>query len=327
MVISRHDYHPFGEEIYTSQRTTSLGYADDTVRKQFTGYERDIESELDFAEARYYNPTHGRFTSVDPLMASASTIRPQSWNRYSYVYNNPYKFTDPTGMMPGDYYNQDGDYLGWDGVKDDKIYVLTDKKEVDQIRKTDKAGGTTATSAITSEIQLPSLLVRQATGAAADRTKLPTADDLKGNHHEEAFVAGPAVAGGQETVVNAPPGKFADLSNPNVKVAESDPLGGNTSVLADVTVDVHTHPGGTFTSSPSSSIGQTTIGGTTTSRNYAQSPKDSPKDFPRAGRSPFPNAMFIAVGVGNNRVYIYNSTQVRATFPLDKFRTITARTH
>ncbi len=51
-VIARHDYHPFGEEITiatTPQRTSGLGYADDTVRKQFTGYERDRETELDFA--------------------------------------------------------------------------------------------------------------------------------------------------------------------------------------------------------------------------------------------------------------------------------------
>ncbi len=48
-VISRHDYHPFGEEIFTPQRTTGLNYSPDPVRKQFTGYERDPETSLDFA--------------------------------------------------------------------------------------------------------------------------------------------------------------------------------------------------------------------------------------------------------------------------------------
>ncbi len=61
-VIARHDYHPFGEEIATPQRTTGLGYAADTVRKQFTGYERDLESDLDFAQARMYSNRLGRFT-------------------------------------------------------------------------------------------------------------------------------------------------------------------------------------------------------------------------------------------------------------------------
>ena len=30
-------------------------------------------------------------------MASADATLPQSWNRYSYVMNNPFRFTDPTG--------------------------------------------------------------------------------------------------------------------------------------------------------------------------------------------------------------------------------------
>ena len=98
-VTSRHDYHPFGDEISTSQRTNGLGYVDDTVRKQFTGYERDGETELDFAQARYFASGFGRFTTVDPLLASASTGNPQTFNRYAFVLNSPYKFHDPTGMM------------------------------------------------------------------------------------------------------------------------------------------------------------------------------------------------------------------------------------
>ena len=42
----------------------------------------------------------GRFTSTDPLMASAQTAMPQSWNRYAYVLNNPLRFVDPSGLEP-----------------------------------------------------------------------------------------------------------------------------------------------------------------------------------------------------------------------------------
>ena len=97
-VTARHDYMPYGEEIATSQRTTGVGYTTDSVRKQFTSYERDIESSLDFAEARYYNFNHGRFTSSDPLLSSGRVEDPQTWNRYAYVLNNPLYYIDPDGL-------------------------------------------------------------------------------------------------------------------------------------------------------------------------------------------------------------------------------------
>jgi len=106
--VKRHDYLPFGEELYApvSGRSAAWGYGGaDGVRQKFTGYEGDNESGLDFAQARYFASAQGRFTSPDPLMASARRIRPQSWNRYSYVGNNPTVFSDPSGMIaqPGSY--------------------------------------------------------------------------------------------------------------------------------------------------------------------------------------------------------------------------------
>ena len=113
--ISRHDYLPFGEELYAGSggRTAGQGYGDDNVRQQFTGYERDNETGLDFAQARYYSSPQGRFTSVDPLPASSSVSNPQSFNRYSYVYNNPMNATDPSGMHRLDAFDQlaEGPYL------------------------------------------------------------------------------------------------------------------------------------------------------------------------------------------------------------------------
>lgn len=104
-VVSRRDYLPFGAEVtgvygLRGGRTTSQRYgAVDGLRNGFTGYEHDAESGLDFAQARYYSPGHGRYTSVDPLNASADTRNPQTFNRYSYVLNSPYKFVDPLGLL------------------------------------------------------------------------------------------------------------------------------------------------------------------------------------------------------------------------------------
>ncbi|QQS32978.1 MAG: RHS repeat-associated core domain-containing protein [Acidobacteriota bacterium] len=101
-VKDRKDYSAFGEETISAQRQSALGYtaAGDELRKGYTGYEKDNESGLDFAQARYYNSTHGRYTSIDPLTASASIRNPQTFNRYSYVLNSPYKYTDPLGLLP-----------------------------------------------------------------------------------------------------------------------------------------------------------------------------------------------------------------------------------
>jgi RHS repeat-associated protein len=48
--------------------------------------------------ARMYWPEIGRFISADSVMGS--TASPMTLNRYSYVLNNPYKYTDPTGKAP-----------------------------------------------------------------------------------------------------------------------------------------------------------------------------------------------------------------------------------
>lgn len=102
-VISRRDFMPFGEELYagTTNRTEANKYSIsgiDNVRKRFTGYEKDAETGLDFAEARYYDNRFGRFTAVDPLLASGQSADPQTFNRYVYVANNPINSTDPTGL-------------------------------------------------------------------------------------------------------------------------------------------------------------------------------------------------------------------------------------
>jgi len=46
-------------------------------------------------QARYYDPVIGRFYGNDPVGFTATNI--MSFNRYLYVNNNPYKYTDPDG--------------------------------------------------------------------------------------------------------------------------------------------------------------------------------------------------------------------------------------
>ncbi|MGH8525048.1 MAG: RHS repeat-associated core domain-containing protein, partial [Gammaproteobacteria bacterium] len=50
--------------------------------------------------ARWYDPRIGRFLAIDP--AGFDPQNPQSFNRYAYANNNPYKFVDPNGESPID---------------------------------------------------------------------------------------------------------------------------------------------------------------------------------------------------------------------------------
>lgn len=100
-ILARYDFLPFGEAVpCPGWRPSSQGYcstADD--RLQFTGKERDTESELDYFGARYLSISQGRFTSPDPLYFQEEMLGdPQRWNLHSYVRNNPLRFIDPTGQ-------------------------------------------------------------------------------------------------------------------------------------------------------------------------------------------------------------------------------------
>jgi RHS repeat-associated protein len=78
----------------------------DRVEEKFTGKERDSETGLDFFGARYMSSAEGRFTSPDPSRLSAFIDSPQTWNMYSYTYNNPLRFVDKNGMWPTSLHNQ-----------------------------------------------------------------------------------------------------------------------------------------------------------------------------------------------------------------------------
>lgn len=62
---------------------------------------------------RVYDPQLGRFLSPDPIVQSPSNS--QSWNRYSYVFNNPLKYTDPSGFacIRTDYYTKNSEGDSW----------------------------------------------------------------------------------------------------------------------------------------------------------------------------------------------------------------------
>jgi RHS repeat-associated protein len=64
------------------------------LRRGFTGHEHLDKYGLINMNGRMYDPVLGRMQSPDPFIQGGL---PQGYNRYSYVLNNPLKYTDPSG--------------------------------------------------------------------------------------------------------------------------------------------------------------------------------------------------------------------------------------
>ena len=93
--VSQHmEYLPFGETL-VDEHTNSYNSP-----FKYNGKEFDEETGNYFYGARYYDPRLSIFISVDPLAEQAP-----DWTPYRYGFNNPIRYTDPTGM-----YEEDNDY-------------------------------------------------------------------------------------------------------------------------------------------------------------------------------------------------------------------------
>jgi len=89
VVLARYAFDPFGARIPL--------YGDvNASRHGFTGHEHLPEVGLIHMNGRVYDPVLGRFLSADPQIQFPDNL--QSYNRYSYVMNNPLVFTDPSGF-------------------------------------------------------------------------------------------------------------------------------------------------------------------------------------------------------------------------------------
>ncbi|MFD7427774.1 RHS repeat-associated core domain-containing protein [Streptomyces sp. NPDC059818] len=100
LAITRRKQLPFGQ--LRSSQSTAFG------NRGFVGGTNDPTG-LTHLGAREYDPTLGRFLSVDPIIDTAD---PAQMNAYSYAHNSPLTRSDPDGLRPdgpagGATYNDD----------------------------------------------------------------------------------------------------------------------------------------------------------------------------------------------------------------------------
>ncbi|XYH92488.1 FG-GAP-like repeat-containing protein [Sorangium sp. So ce1128] len=93
--VERLHYEPFGRRIDADGK--ALGVAKGEVRHGFTGHRHDEELGLIDMRGRLYDPSLRRFLTPDPFVTAP--LWGESYNRYSYVMNDPVNLVDPTGWV------------------------------------------------------------------------------------------------------------------------------------------------------------------------------------------------------------------------------------
>ena len=101
-VIARESFAAFGARRggnWSATATPDWAGIANTSRRGYTGHEHLDNLALIHMNGRVYDPTAGRFLSVDPIIGSLGDS--QAINPYSYVGNRPLAFTDPSGLDGG----------------------------------------------------------------------------------------------------------------------------------------------------------------------------------------------------------------------------------
>jgi RHS repeat-associated protein len=88
-------YDAWGKRRFLNGSDDPTGSIVSQTSRGFTGEEMLASVGLVHLNGRVYDPFIGRMLSADPVVGDP--MNGQSWNRYSYVYNNPLAYTDPTG--------------------------------------------------------------------------------------------------------------------------------------------------------------------------------------------------------------------------------------
>jgi RHS repeat-associated protein len=96
-VEEKRSYDAFGARRDPDLSKNQFVIPEAVERVGFTAHEEDGELGLVNMNGRVYDPTVGRFLTADPIVQAP--LSGQSWNRYSYVFNNPLTLLDPSGFQ------------------------------------------------------------------------------------------------------------------------------------------------------------------------------------------------------------------------------------
>ncbi|MNW39516.1 tRNA3(Ser)-specific nuclease WapA precursor [compost metagenome] len=89
-ILNQYTYNIWGNTLTASENVHNLF--------RYSGEYWDKSTNLQYLRARWYDPSIGRFINEDTY--EGEITNPLSQNLYTYVYNNPLRYLDPSGHIP-----------------------------------------------------------------------------------------------------------------------------------------------------------------------------------------------------------------------------------
>jgi RHS repeat-associated protein len=321
LVVQETHYDPWGLEL------AGIGYnASGNPEHDFKFQGKELVGDFglgwyDF-QWRQYDPVLGRFNSVDPMAHLMRRVSP-----FAFVFNNPLRFIDPDGMVPGDFYEENGNFIGNDGRQDGKVYVI-------KTTKTNFDGAPPVNGITRDQRKATVSFIKENTGNTEmfpqNSVAYQNSVEIEGNRQNRQLmvdiVTQDTGKGGTDPANNREHGGIittngvvrAELSGPVTNPRDEQQATIELSDGADVRSQFHSHPSGSVTEYTKKETNTVQMSGTASQTwSFTQTPSHGTGLDINPERTPRTNYVF---GMSSGTVYIYNSQSgIQATLPMKKF--------
>lgn len=187
--------------------------------------------------ARQYRNPHSPYQTKEgakPVIQAKQ--RPVDRSQAQVIQHKSEGQGDSKEIIPGDFYNEKGHYLGSDGKNDNNIYIVEDKADRKKIKKNHKKGIHTQVKDVKSARLISTAAGLDEALDVLKRTQGKTASDDEGGKHEESSIVlndNTVVRGKSGAKVKYKEGAIAETSIPKLPEGLTE---------EDVAVLIHSHP-------------------------------------------------------------------------------------
>ena len=287
---------PFESQNYTFKMQYEYDSWNRIQSFTFSAKERDSETGLSYFGSRYYSSDLSIWLSVDPQSDKYASLSP-----YTYCANNPVKLVDPNGEEFGDFIFN-GTIIGTDGIDDGLLYVVKNyenKNCDDAVEFILNHSGNTQDFAENSIAYENSILIESSAQNRQAMIDIVSKDNwLGGTADANNREYGGIIKDGK--VIPLEPGAVGKLV-----------LGKKNYLLFPGEATFHSHASGD-TDVPNIDNTVTTISNGKPYACWEQKP--SQIDIDNAG-----NSTHYVFAMREKVVYIYNSSGIQATMPMNRF--------